>query len=115
MNFHMTDDNDTKDIDSEVAAVLAKYNETEDSPIHMRQAVFSVLQNGPVLSKILETSTFDSGSACNLYLITLADYKKEIGDNTLSLQDDEILVEKIYGDDLGTDVTIGEKIISHQR
>lgn len=109
MNFHMTDDNDTKDIDSEVAAVLAKYNETEDSPIHMRQAVFSVLQNGPVLSKILETSTFDSGSACNLYLITLADYKKEIGDNTLSLQDDEILVEKIYGDDLGTDVTIGEK------
>lgn len=100
---------DIESIDSTIAGILSQYSQTENNTIRMRQCSMPVLQNGTQLSKVLDTSTMSDGKACTLYLITLDDYKKQSNDDSFSLNDDEIFVQKIYGDDLSNTVTLGDK------
>lgn len=107
LNINSVSAEDTAAIDSQISAILEKYSQTESNTIRMRQTSLPVLQNGSSMTKVLETSTTADGKAATLYMITLDDYKKQGGDNTVTLNDDEILIQKVYGDELTGDISLG--------
>lgn len=109
LNFTHTDSNDEiSEIDSEIASILGQFNQTEENPIHMRQTYFTCQQNDNVFSKIPDTGDYDSGAMCNLYLISLDDYKKTTGDTSVSLADNEVIVQTVYGDISSDTIKLGD-------
>lgn len=109
LNFtHEISNEDCAKIDGEIAAILGQYHQTEQNPIHMRQTSLTCLQHDNIFSKVPDTEDYEANALCNLYFISLDDYKKTSKDTSAVLADNEVIIQTIYGDISSDSIKLGD-------